>query len=839
MADKQAIYTVKVDTGNSINDLNSFDKALNTINRDIDKTQNNLSDSSAQDDFAKKLEELNAKVAAGGLSMRQLSKVVREYQSIAIAAGDTSPIGQEAISAAAQLTDRMGDIRSQTTALSSDFVGLDTAVQGIQTGAAVFEGVQSAIALTGVENEKLMQTMVKLQAVQGVANSINTIAVNLNRESVLGLQLQTAWQKIYGVAVGQSIGAMKLFRTALLATGVGALVIALGLLVANFDKVTKFVQSAYDKFNKLGTGMKVVISIAMPLIGVFVAVTKALEYFGVIDDEVERKSKANAQRRSKHVQKEADENIKQLKRQQKQIGDRYDHEINMAKAAGKDTTALEQKKRAEMIRTGRAILEELKKKQAAYEAELAMLQKLGDADSKRAKDLKKQIGENRKAIGDQYQENVKNINDTQVAEQEAITKAQDRAKERKKIRDEEKAQIQSFLKEVDQYNMTSEERDIAGVQDKYAERLKLARKYYKEDSPQVQSLLVQQMNEENDIRLKYQNEEYAKTVENNNKKLKEAEDLEKKKTQLLKEANAITMDEYQLELTAFEDAQKKEAEALAEAHTLKLITDEQYLQGQVALEDKYNKKLVDINKKKDDAIKESTKKTLEAKLEAVQNMIDIAQKVLNNLSAINDLVKVAEENRLNDVRQKAEQQTLILDQQQQRQLAQQGLTEQQKQAINDKFAQLKYQQQLKAFQEEDKIKRSQFKRDKALRIAQIAIDTAGAIVKGIQEFGPPPSPMGIFAIASASAIGLAQAAAVAKQQYQGGAAPTAPNISAGVGVGGSSFSMGTNTQQTNLGQNNQTNNQGQVVTPVVVLEVNDFNEVANKVAVQEAKSKFG
>lgn len=838
MAEKQAIYTVRVDTGNTVNDINSFDKALNTLNKDINKTQSELNDTSAQDNFAKNLEELNAKVAAGGLTMRQLGKVVREYQSIVMQAGEQSPVGQEALRAAAELTDRMGDVRAQTTALSSDFVGLDTAVMGIQTGAAVFEGVQSAIALTGVENEKLMQTMVKLQAVQGIANSINTIAVALNKESVLGLQLRTAWERIYAVAVGQSTGAMKLFRVALLATGIGAIIAGLAMLVANFDKVTKYVQQAYDKFNKLGTGMKVLIGIAMPLVGAFVAVTKALEYFGVIDDEVERKSKANATRRSKHAQKEADENIKQLKRQQKSIGDKYDHEINLAKAAGKDTAALEQKKRAEMLKTGRAILEELKKKQAAYEAELAMLQKLGDADNKRAKDLKKSIGENRKAIGDQYKENVKNIQDTEVAEAEAVARAKDRAKEKKKLRDEELAQIKGFLKEVDQYNMTSEERDIAGVQDKYAERLALARKYYKEDSPQVQDLLVQQMNEENDIRLKYQNEEYAKTVENNAKKLKEAEDLEKKKTELLKEANAITMDEYQLELSAFEDAQKKEAEALSEAHSLKLISDEEYLQGQVALEDKYNKKLVEINKKKDDAIKESTKKTLEAKLAAVQNMIDIAQKVLNNLSAINDLVKVAEENRLNDVKQAAEQQTAVLDQQQQRELAQQGLTEQQKQAINDKYAQLKYQQQLKAFQEEDKIKRSQFKRDKALRIAQIAIDTASAIVKGIAEYGPPPSPAGIFAIASASAIGLAQAAAVGAQQYQGGTMPQAPNVSGGVGAGASTFSIGTNTQQTNT-QTQQTQTQTQTVTPVVVLEVNDFNEVANKVAVQEAKSKFG
>ena len=813
MADKQAVYTVRVDTGNTINDINNFDKALNNLNKDIDKTQNNLNDSTPTDDFAKQLDALNKKVEAGGLSMRQLGRVVREYQSIAIAAGDASPIGQDAIKAAATLTDRMGDIRSQTTALSSDFVGLDTAVQGVQTGVAVFEGVQSAIALTGVENENLVKTMVKLQAVQGVANSINTIAVALNKESVLGLQLRTAWERVYTIAVGQSTGAMKLLRIAMLSTGIGALVVGVGLLIANFEKVVS-------------------------VIGKFSGVTKVLQFFGVVDDDVTAKNKKNSQARSNYTKKETDLRVNELNREQSKIAARYDHEINMAKAAGKDTTALEQKKRAEMLKTGRAILAELKVKQDAYKAELDLLIKLGDADSKRAKNLKKYIAEGNKDIKDQYKANIDNANAIEVANAEASKKANDRAKERKKLREDELSQIKGYLKEVEMYNKTDEEREIQGVQDKFAERLKVARKYYKEDSPQVQALLVQQMNEENDILLKYQNAEYAKTKENNDKKLKEAEELEAKKMALYDEYQKLLMDEYQLELKAFEDSQKSQVEALSESHKLGLITDEEYFKAMEKLEQEYADKVVEINKKKDDKIKESTKKTLEQKLASVQNMIDIAQKVLDNLNAINDLVKVAEENRLNDIKQSAAQRTEVLNQQQQTELAQQNLSEEQKQAINDKYAKLKYQNDLKAFQEEDKIKRAQFKRDKALRIAQIAIDTAAAIAKAIATYGPPPLPMGIFGIASASAIGIAQAAAVASQQYQGGTMPQAPNVSGGVGAGASSFSIGTNTQQTNMQQTN-TQTSTPSLTSVVVLEVNDFNEVANKVAVQEAKSMFG
>jgi hypothetical protein len=810
MADKQAVYTVRVDTGNTINDINNFDKALNNLNKEVDKTQTNLSDSKANDDFAQQLDALNKKVEAGGLSMRQLGKVVREYQSIAIAAGDSSPIGQDAIRAAAELTDRMGDIRSQTTALSSDFVGLDTAVQGVQTGVAVFEGVQSAIALTGIENENLMKTMVKLQAVQGIANSINTIAVALNKESVLGLQLRTAWERLYTIAVGQSTGAMKLLRIAMLSTGIGALVAGVGLLIANFEKVVS-------------------------VIGKFSGVTKVLQFFGVVDDDVTAKNKKNSQARSNYTKKETDLRVNELTREQNKIAARYDHEINMAKAAGKDTTALEQKKRAEMLKTGRAILAELKVKQDAYRAELDLLIKLGDADSKRAKDLKKQISEGNKDIKDQYKANVDNANAIEVSNAEAAKKANDRAVERKKKRDDELAQIKGFLKEAELLNLTSEEKEFRALNEKYTAQIALATKQHGAQSEQVKALQIAQLNAENDLNLKYQNEAYAKQKEADDKKKKETEETEKERLALIAQYEKLIMDEYQLELRNFEDTQAEERKALDKALQEKLITEDQHKKGIEALESQHAKKVLEINKKKNDAIKEQDKKTLEEKLASIQNMLDIAQKALDQLGALNDLVKVAEENRLNDIKETAEQQNAVLAQQQQTELARQGLTEQQKQAINDKYARLKYQTDLRAFQEEDKIKRSQFQRDKALRIAQIAMDTASAIVKAVATspatFGQPFSGF-------AAVLGVTQAAAVAAQQYQGGSMPQMPSLSGGVGAGASSFSVGTNTQTTTT--NTQTNTQTTpTVTPVVVLEVNDFNEVANKVAVQEAKSMFG
>ena len=151
MATKEAVFSLKVDTGNSVNDIKSFDQAVNSLNKDVNTLQNTVAEGSGTDVFAQKLTELNAKVEAGGMSMREMTKTMKEYQNIAASAGMDSPIGQQAIAAAGQLKDAIGDVKAQVTALSSDTVKLDTAMGALQGGAAIFQGIESAVALTGVD----------------------------------------------------------------------------------------------------------------------------------------------------------------------------------------------------------------------------------------------------------------------------------------------------------------------------------------------------------------------------------------------------------------------------------------------------------------------------------------------------------------------------------------------------------------------------------------------------------------------------------------------------------------------------------------------------------------
>jgi hypothetical protein len=143
---------------------------------------------------------------------------------------------------AGSLKDAIGDTSAQVKALASDTRTLDTftsAIQGIAGGFAVAQG---AAALFGEESEDVQKAMMKVQAALALVNGATAVANALNKDSALMVNLNAAAQRAYALAVGTSTGAMKAFRLALVATGIGAAVVAIGLLIANYDKLTAAVK---------------------------------------------------------------------------------------------------------------------------------------------------------------------------------------------------------------------------------------------------------------------------------------------------------------------------------------------------------------------------------------------------------------------------------------------------------------------------------------------------------------------------------------------------------------------------------------------------------------------
>ena len=163
---------------------------------------------------------------------------------------------QKLLITASKLEDQIGDTRARVKILASDTFKFDAAVGATQALASGFEVAQGAAALFGAESEDLQKATLKVQGAIALANGVQQVSKLLLEENALKTAILTAKQAIYTTVVGTSTGALKAFRIALAATGVGLLVIAIGELIANFDKIKDSIAGTDDSTRALSAAVK-------------------------------------------------------------------------------------------------------------------------------------------------------------------------------------------------------------------------------------------------------------------------------------------------------------------------------------------------------------------------------------------------------------------------------------------------------------------------------------------------------------------------------------------------------------------------------------------------------
>jgi hypothetical protein len=115
------------------------------------------------------------------------------------------------------------------------------------------------------------------------------------------------------LVIGTSTGALKAFRIALVATGVGAIVVGLGLLVANFDKVKKAVMNLIPGLGAVADFFGNLIEAVTDFIGITSDATRALDKM-VEDSEASLKRsehflEANGDKYDEYTQRKIKANI--------------------------------------------------------------------------------------------------------------------------------------------------------------------------------------------------------------------------------------------------------------------------------------------------------------------------------------------------------------------------------------------------------------------------------------------------------------------------------------------------------------------------------------------------
>lgn len=240
----------------------------------------------------------NAMNGAGGKLAQQI-KALREQMAQMEMAGDTSSAAFIELGVqAAKLQDQIGDTQAQIAVLASDTLKLDTVMSAGNGLVGGFNAVTSAMALFGGESEELQQAFLKVQAAMAMLNGVQQVANTLNKDSVVGVVLRTATEKLHQKTLNNSAKFERLYNIQKIAgtAANGAQAASTGILTKAQWKL-----NAAMAANPIGAIVTIVIAAVAAIAALAVGVYKLVGAFS---------AEASAARAAKKAQEEYDKQNK-------------------------------------------------------------------------------------------------------------------------------------------------------------------------------------------------------------------------------------------------------------------------------------------------------------------------------------------------------------------------------------------------------------------------------------------------------------------------------------------------------------------------------------------------
>jgi hypothetical protein len=373
---------------------------------------------------------------------------------------------------------------------------LGSALTGATSG---FAATQGAMALFGSENEALEESLLKVQGALAIQQGVQGLAESY-KELQIGTKLASIAQAGFSAVVGTTSGALKLFRIALISTGIGAIVVGIGLLIANFDKFANILKNPIKSLDKLGKGFEMLKLALFPLMLAIDLVKKGLQALGIIESEEDIAKEERHQSEMERIRKE---NEARRQRQQERQ-DQFDREIALMEAEGKNSFALRQAK----IRDSIAIMEQ-ERKAYIQTLEIAMQSAvLQQAASEIIEEYKKNLIDLNKNILDSENNLKINIIKNNKAKAQSYKEVQDA--QQKALDEEIDAEIQLLaeLDKIRQENKALFRTDIENELNLVAEKYDVLESMAYGNAEALNEIEIARLNAENDIKLKYGNEAY-------------------------------------------------------------------------------------------------------------------------------------------------------------------------------------------------------------------------------------------------------------------------------------------------------------------------------------------
>jgi hypothetical protein len=166
----------------------------------------------------------------------ELRRAQQDVVALSEKFGATSEQAIAAAKRASELKDAIGDAKALTDAFNPDakFNALSSSIGGVLNGFQAYEG---ALGVIGVESEALQETLLKVQSAMALSQGVQGLMEARDSFKQLGAVIQDTFKGLKG---------------ALLASGIGAFVVLLGTVVAYWDDIKEAIfetNKAQDTFN--------------------------------------------------------------------------------------------------------------------------------------------------------------------------------------------------------------------------------------------------------------------------------------------------------------------------------------------------------------------------------------------------------------------------------------------------------------------------------------------------------------------------------------------------------------------------------------------------------------
>lgn len=225
-------------------------KEFNALKKEIDATES-IVQGMAKSSVSLRTELKNTLDTAGALG-RQMKTLEKE----GLAGTQAYKVLKQQFEATKEqvgaLKDEIGDLNDETSQLGSDTKGLDLTIRSLTQIGAAFQIAEGASALFGAENKELEEALIRLNGIMAITNGLQQVQEELLRKDSISARLAARAHSIYNLVIGRSTGLMKLFKIALASTGIGLLIVALGVLVANFGRIRDALIRTFPQLEKVG-----------------------------------------------------------------------------------------------------------------------------------------------------------------------------------------------------------------------------------------------------------------------------------------------------------------------------------------------------------------------------------------------------------------------------------------------------------------------------------------------------------------------------------------------------------------------------------------------------------